>query len=328
MPSPRDEQLKSYASQAARRLARAGESLARRQASRGNARGGVAPWPESAALDFHGTLQAIWVWSRADALGTARFRDAIGAAWSFVEAQWRRFVPTSLGATASEEAPYDCAMVLRAAVASRGIAGGANGANGDRRRLGETAARLLGAYLADLDDLGGRAFSDPGFLAWSLLEYARASEDRGLLANGHRFVERAFGMKAPPAFAAEPAVRDALFDFSCTTATRVLAVLAAEGRTPFVGAWMRERVAPLVPAAFVERPMDANAWNATLAAAAGQAYVVSTDPRFLTVHNELLSELANRVVEGDGGIGRAPGFGPETQATFHYALALDALVKE
>ena len=117
-----------------------------------------------------------------------------------------------------------------------------------RQALVARAARVLAAHLGALHDLSGREFKDPGFLARALVEHARAVEDRGLLAAGHKFVERAFGMRPPPPFAEEPSPGSGLFDFSSTTATRVLAVLAAEGNTPFVGAWLRERVVPIVPA--------------------------------------------------------------------------------
>jgi hypothetical protein len=129
-------------------------------------------------------------------------------------------------------------------------------------------------------------------------------------------------MKSPPPFTSEPAGQDGLFDFSCTTATRVLAVLGAEGPTPFIGAWLRERVVPAVARTFVARPMDENTWNACAAVVAGRAYAVSTDPVFFELHGALLAELDRRVEHG--AIGRQPGFSAETAATFYYAMAVDA----
>jgi hypothetical protein len=141
------------------------------------------------------------------------------------------------------------------------------------------------------------------------------------------FVDRAFGMKALPPFASEPTAREGLFDFSSTTATRVLSILAAEGATPFIGAWLRERVAPAIPPAFVNRPLDENCWNACVAAALGRAFVVSTDPVFLRGHQMIMSALESRVGSMSGTLGRQPSFEDETTATFYYALALDSLVK-
>lgn len=326
-----DPILKTYGAHAARHFERAAAGLALRQTAQGPWPGNVAPWPGCADADFHGTLAAIWVWARYEALsGDKRFAGNRDVAWGFVEAGWRRFIPEAIGPDASDEAAYDCAMVLRAAVAERALGSG-------RKRLGELAAagaRVLGAHLADLDDLSGRDFQDPGFLAWNLLEYARAIEDRGLLSTGRRFVERAFGMKAPPAFAGEPDLAGYLFDFSSTTATRVLAILASEGNTPFVGAWLRERVIAAVPVGWTARRRDENCWNACAAALLGRAYVVSTDPMFLQGYRTIYTELARREAaaagalgrDGDGrGNGAAPG--PDTLATFYYALATDALVR-
>jgi len=316
----REETLKAWAGAAAQRLVRAGEVLAARQILSGQEPGNVPPWPGSDDLDFHGTLAAVWIWTRAEKLtGQDRFALNIAAGWSFVEKTWSHFIPTAIGPTTSEEAPYDCAMVLRAALVERSPRGGR-----DLGTLTENAARLLGVYLSDLDEVNGREFKDPGFLAWNLADYARDLGERGLLATARRFVDRAFGMKAPPAFASEPAATDGLFDFSSTTATRIMAVLSGEGATPFVGAWLRERVAAGSPTGFVPRPMDENTWNACAAVGLGRAFVISTDERFFDAHQAIMAELDTRLE--DGALGRA-GLSSETSATFYYALAVDALVK-
>ncbi len=324
-----DPILKTYAAQAAQHFERASAGLALRQIAEGDSRGNVPPWPGCGDLDFHGTLAAIWVWARYEALsGDNKFSPNRDAAWAIIQGVWRYFIPEAIGPQASDEAAYDCAMVLRAAVAERGIPG----APSQRVELVAGAARVLAAYLADLDDLSGRDFQDPGFLAWNLIDHARGVEDRGLLSAGRRFVERVFGMKAPPAFASEPEPRGRLFDFSSTTATRVLAIVASEGNTPFVGAWLRERVVSAVPGGFVARARDENCWNACAAALLGRAYAVSTDPMFLEVYRMICGELARRDSQSDGGLGREgdPSVGrrgPDTLATFYYALATDALVR-
>jgi hypothetical protein len=322
MPSAnRESTLRALATTAAERLARAGDLLASRQISSGQDPGNVPPWAGSDDLDFHGTLAAIWIWTRAEKLtGEDRFALNIAAGWSFVEKAWSHFIPTAIGPATTDEAPYDCAMVLRTALVDRRPRGGR-----DLGTMTDNAARLLGVYLSDLDELTGREFRDPGFLAWSLADYAREIGERGLLSTARRFIDRAFGMKAPPAFAAEPAATDGLFDFSSTTATRIMAVLSGEGATPFVGAWLRERVAAGAPIAFVPRPMDENTWNACAAAALGRAFVISTDNKFFDAHQAIMGELDSRLE--DGALGRGQGFGGETNATFYYALAVDALVK-
>jgi hypothetical protein len=321
MPDPR---LKTYAPVATSHLGLAGGVLAARQATGAAARGNVPPWPGSDDLDFHGTCAAIWIWARHARLsGEPRFAPNRAAAWAFIDAQGKRFVPESLDNSANDEAAYDCAMLLVANDAERPL----SPSDGRRQALVDRAARVLAAYLSALTDSSGRDFKDPGFLARALIEHARAVEDRGLLAAGHKFVERAFGMRPPLPFAEEPQPAGGLFDFSSTTATRVLAVLAAEGNTPFVGAWLRERVVPCAPAGFQARRLDENTWNACAAWALGQAYVASTDPVLMEAYNEIMDELGRRDTDRDGAIGRdATLRGPETAATFYYALAIDALV--
>ena len=320
-----DPILKTYGTQAAQHFERAAAGLALRQVGVGAARGNVVPWPGSADLDFHGTLAAIWIWARHQSLsGDRRFAPNIQAGWMFIETVWRSFIPEAIGPHASDEAAYDCAMVLRAALGDRGPDGGTS----PRAGLIAGAARVLGAYLTELHDLSGRDFQDPGFLAWNLIEYARAVEDRGLLATGRRFVEQAFGMKAPPAFASEPDGGGGLFDFSSTTATRVLAIVASEGNTPFVGAWLRERVAGALPPGFVSRNGDETCWNGCVAALAGRAYVISTEKSFLDAYRAIRAELERRSAAGavaertDGGASTT-----DTLAIFYHALAADALVR-
>ena len=317
-----EEKIGPYRPKVIERLSSAGEMFAARQEMGGPTPGNIPPWPGSSDGDFHGSLCAVWVWSRAQQLlGDDRFSLNIASAWNFVETSWSEFIPRTLGAHASDEAAYDCAMVLRA-----WLAGGGHAVDDEstRRERVAQAARLLGAYMTDLEDMGGREFKDPGFLAWTLGEYARATNDRGLGATSRRFVEASFGMKSPPPFASEMAARDGLFDFSCTTATRVLAVIGAEGPIPFVGAWPRERVAPAVPQSFVSRPRDENTWNACAAATLGYAFSISTDPTFFDAYKLLMDELDLRAEVGV--LGRTTGFSAETAATFYYAMATASIL--
>jgi len=321
MPDPR---LKTHTPTASKHLERAGAVLAARQVGEGSARGNVPPWPGAEDLDFHGTLAAVWIWARHHRLsGDSRFATQRAAAWAFVDAHGRRFVPEALDSAASDEAAYDCALLLMAHGAERAL----TSTDSRRQALVDRAARILAAHLGASPDLAGREFKDPGFLATALIHHARAVEDRGLLAAGRKFVERAFGMKAPPAFGKELAAAGGLFDFSSTTATRILAVIAAEGNTPFVGAWLRERVGPIAPELFVPRRQEENTWNACVAWALGHAYVVATDPIFMLSYTEIMDELERRDGDGDGALGRDGSFKqPETLTTFYYALAVDALV--
>jgi hypothetical protein len=274
--------------------------------------------------DFHGTLSAIWIWARHQRLsGAARFEAARSTAWTFVEEAAPRFIPDAIDSAAGHEAGYDCALALMAASAEHELGAPAP----SRKAIADRAARVLATHVGELDDVSGREFRDPGFLALALIDYARVVKDRGLASSGRKFVERAFGMKAPAPFASEPVASGGLFDFSSTTATRILAVMAAEGNTPFVGAWLRERVAAGSPSGFTARRLDENSWNACVAWALGRAYVVSTDPAFMQSYSEVMDELERRDTDRDGAIGRDRTVRvAETAATFYYALAVDALV--
>ena len=324
MPDPR---LKSHPTLVVRHLAAAGAVLAGRQEKVVGRRGNIPPWPEADEVDYHGTLAAIWIWARHERLsGSDEFAAARAAAWAFVEIGAKRFVPDALDSTVDDEAAYDCALTLIA-----GTAEAALGESEDAKReaVVARAARVLATHLGSLEFLSGREFRDPGLLAYALLEYARGVDDRGLQAAGRKFVERAFGMKAPAPFANEPAAVGGLFDFSSTTATRLLAVIAAEGTTPFVGAWLRERIAASVPTGFMRRKMDEVCWNACVAWFLGRAYVISTDPAFMKAYNVVIDELKRHDKNRDGAPPRAPGLpDADTLAMFYYALAVDALVSE
>jgi hypothetical protein len=319
-----DPRLKTGAPQATRHLASAGAVLVARQASAGSNTGSVPPWPGATEPDFHATLAAVWIWARHQRLSRIeKFAAARQAAWTFVTEAAPHFIPAVIDPAAGDEAAFDCAMLLRAVTAEQPL----GRMDGARQALAGRAARVLSAHLGALEDLSGREFRDPGFLVLAVLEYARAFDDRGLLAAGQKFVDRAFGMRPPGPVAREPEATGGLFDFSSTTATRILAVMAAEGSTPFVGAWLRERIAATAPSAFMPRRLDENSWNASVAWALGRAYAVSTDPAFLEAYTAILDELDRRDSDRDGAIGGdAATTAAEVMPTFFYASAVDALV--
>ena len=135
-------------------------------------------------------------------------------------------------------------------------------------------------------------------------------------------------MKVPTSFADEPAAAGGLFDFSSTTATRILAVVAAEGATPFVGAWLRERVAASVP----ERLHGAPAWTRTPGTPARRGrWAAPTSCRPIRCS---CRPTATRWTSWSAGTPIATARcardrtvrAAETAATFYYALAVDALV--
>ena len=56
-------------------------------------------------MDFHGTLSAIWMWSRAQTLSdNDHFSLNIAAGWNFINSAWDQFIPAALGPAAGDEA--------------------------------------------------------------------------------------------------------------------------------------------------------------------------------------------------------------------------------
>src|SRR5262245_36246899 len=158
MPDPR---LKTYAPQAVRHLAAAGHVLAELQETTAARRGNVPAWPGSDDVDFHGTLAAIWIWARHQRLsGAPRYQAPRNSAWAFVETNAKRFIPDAIDSATGDETAYDCALALLATAAERGLPG----TDGKRQGVADRAARVLANHLGALESLGGREFSDPGFL--------------------------------------------------------------------------------------------------------------------------------------------------------------------
>ena len=189
------------------------------------------------------------------------------AAWEFLRGAAPRFIPDAIDSATDDEAAFDCAMVLLGRRRGAGARDGGRAPAGGRRSRGP---RAVDAPRCSRRSVGARVPRSRGSWRWRSSSTRGRSTIGGSLASGRKFVERAFGMKAPAPFAAEPAPLGGLFDFSSTTATRVLAVIAAEGNTPFVGAWLRERIAAGAPRAFTPRRLDENSWNACVAWALGR----------------------------------------------------------
>ena len=318
---PVDPRAHAHRAAVVEHLARAGRKLELHQIEAiGPLRGNVSPWESREAEDFHGTLMAIWLWARHQTLsGQRRFADSREQAWRFVLEAGVRHLPESIS-EGDYEAPFDCACLLRAALADRPA-----GTEEARQAMADLAAGVLCAYVSSLPDAAGREFRDPGFLIWSLAEWSRATEDERGQKAAAAFAERHFGTKAQPP-EAEPSPAGAMFDFLSTSATRALAVVAAQGETPFLGLWLRERVLPVFPRCFVPRVHDEHPWNASVAWLLGTGYTLTHEPGFLEAYFDVLDELARRDHDGDAALGRDPSFPEaETLPTWAWAVAMDSL---
>ena len=302
-------------------LGRAAAFLASLQALDGPLAGNVSPWRSTPYPDFHGTLQAIWVWARyAELTRDETYLTNIERAWTFVDTQFARYVPVVLGPQAPYEAPYDCASVLLAAVADERLF-----QDGQHRSRAMQASEVLATYLEELRENPGREFRDGGWLAYTLAEYGRLQDDPVLVDAARVFVERAYPREFA-GFLSEPDRDDVMFDFISTSATRVLATISALGAIPFTGAWLRECVLPAAPRGFARRVRDEHVWNATVAAALGAAYRISHAEEFLSPYLAIIAELRRRDVEGVCAMARDASYPEfESSPTFFWAFAVDML---
>jgi hypothetical protein len=284
-------------------------------------RGNVSPWRSTPYPDFHGTLQAIWVWTRhAELSREERYLGNVEAAWAFVEDQFARYVPPSLGPQAPYEAGYDCASVLLAATADQRLFQD----DGHRSRALQ-AAEVLATYLEGLRESPGREFRDGGWMAFNLAEYGRLQEDPALIDAARVYVERCYPTKFP-VFTDEPNAEDVMFDFLSTSATRTLATISALGPIPYTGAWLRERALPAGPKRFVKRVRDEHVWNAVAAAALGAGYRYSHDSGFLEGYFAILAELHGRDAGQTAAMARDAAYPePESGPTFFWSFAMDSL---
>jgi hypothetical protein len=299
-------------------LGRAAAFLAALQGD-GPLRGNVSPWRSTPYPDFHGTLQAIWVWARhAELTRDERHLGNIEAAWAFVDDQFARYVPVVLGPQAPYEAGYDCAAVLLAAVADQRLF-----QDDQHRSRALQAAEVLATYLEGLREPPGREFRDGGWMAFALAEYGRLQDDPALVDAARVYVERCYPQKFP-AFTDEPNAEDVIFDFLSTSATRTLASIAALGPIPYTGAWLRERALPAGPKRFVKRARDEHVWNAVSAAALGAAFTASHDAGFLEGYFAIIDELRRRDPGRTCAMARDAAYPePESGPTFFWAFAMD-----
>ena len=292
MPDPR---LKTYAPQAVRHLAAAGDVLAERQETVAGPARATSP-PGRAPTTSTSTAR----WRRSGSgRGTSgcRARTATrrprGAAWAFVETQ-REAVHSRRASTAPSAtrrrttARWPCSRARPSAALGEL---GRQAAGGRRPR----ARACWPITWARWRTCRGREFSDPGFLAYALAEYARAVDDRGLLAGAAQVRRarvrdegagavrgRAGGGRRPVRFLVDDGDAD------------------PGGDRGGGGDAVRRRVAARARGGQRARPgssprrLDENTWNACVAWALGRAYVVSTDPVFMQAYSDMMDELERR----------------------------------
>jgi len=315
-----DPRVAQHRAEATEHLGRAAAFLATLQ-GQGPLQGNVSPWRSTPYPDFHGTLQAIWVWARhAELTRQEQYLRNLEAAWAFVDDQFARYVPVVLSPQAPYEAGYDCASVLLATTADQQLF-----QDDQHRSRALQAAEVLATYLEGLREPPGREFRDGGWMAYALADYGRLQEDPALVDAARVYIERCYPQQFAPC-EEEPNHAAVMFDFISTGATRALATVAALGPIPYTGAWLRERALAALPKRYVSRVRDEHVWNALCAAALGAGYRYSHDPGFLDGYFAILKELRTRDKGRTGAMARDAAY-PEAESgpTFFWALAVDAL---
>jgi len=132
--------------------------------------------------------------------------------------------------------------------------------DGRRQALVDAAARVLAGLLGALHDLSGREFKDPGFLGRPCSS-TRAPSRIGACWRRAQVRRARLSDETAARLRSRSRPRQRPVRFSSTTGQHGCCRHRAEGATPFVGAWLRERVAPL--ARHVRGAQaGGNTWNA------------------------------------------------------------------
>ena len=255
--------------------------------------GTCPPWPGSDDVDFHGTLAAIWIWARHQRLsGANRYQGARSAAWTFVETNAKRFIPD---AHRQRRRRRDRVRLRDGPDGAARPSGAWAAPTAKRQAIADRAARVLANHLGALEILGGREFSDPGFLA--------------LRARRVRARRRRSGPAGRRAQVRRPRFRHEGADDVRGRAGGGAAACSISRRRRRRGSWRSSRrkgrrrsSAPGCASGSrracrpgsLPRRLDENTWNACAAWALGRAYVVSTDPVFMQAYSDTMDELERR----------------------------------
>ena len=290
--------------------------------TKGTLLGCVCPWEigESAdegafpiVEDFHDTLEAVWVWSLYTKVsGNMSFRSNIDRALEYVTSNWNRFIGNE---ERTGKSLYDCSYVLFSGTLFASVF--------DEKKYRVQfllAGNRLAEYLSTLESTDGREYSDPFWMAHCL----------GLAATKLRQKRARKAMDAAVPFSRveeEPAhVGPGGHDFFSKNANVALALISCFGEES--KKILLTKFLPRVPASFVVRHADENAWNAHLASALGKSYVLTRRDEFLRYYLLIMNELAKRDNRSSAALPRSPSFGRrESWVTFFYAHAYASAIK-
>jgi hypothetical protein len=298
---------------------------------KGILRGAVCPWEigvkepvgYSILEDFHDTLEAIWVWSYYTSISKQpTYIPNIKAGWDYVTQNFERFIPPDQ----ESEGFYDCAQLLAAVTqyetAFSDLA---------YRRWAEPAGERLTQYIPNLRPARGREYSDPWWMTTCLAAAAKLLRVEDWWNAAKRFVRRTILNKKKPfkLIEKEPRHRGpGGHDFFSQNATKVLALIASapwDGLEEFI----LDHFLPVTPSQFIQRHTDENAWNASVAMALGESYMLTQNPTFLERYFAIMDELKQRDWQQSAALPRAELFPiRESWVTFFYAKAYAAIIKK
>ena len=301
--------------------------------TRGTLRGCVCPWEigESAdegvfpiVEDFHDTLEAVWVWSlHAKVTGNMSFKSSADRACEYVIGNWDRFIDK--GGRAGKSL-YDCSHVLLSGTLFASVFDGTK----HWAQLVEAGNRLA-KYLRTLESTEGREYNDPFWMVHCLGLAAAKLRQKQWRTIAQTFAKDKV-MDADNPFTRveeEPAhVGPGGHDFFSKNANVALALISCSEEVKEIREILTTKFLPCIPANFVKRHADENAWNAHLAAALGRSYLLTRRGEFLRCYLKIMNELAKRDHSASAALPRSPSFGRrESWVTFFYTHAYASATK-
>jgi hypothetical protein len=332
------EKLRNHERSLESHLKKASEFLVKCQiiepyVEKGMLHGCVCPWEigESAddgmfpiLEDYHDTLESIWVWSLYSKLGRGlSFKPNIDWAWTYIIRNWKRFIGKE---NRKDKSLYDCSYVLFSGIMFGTVFD-------DSRYEGQLmqAGNRLAEYLGTPGSIEGREYFDPFWMVHCLELAAKKLKQKRWRKVAETFVENTLvHVKNPFSSVAEEPVHEGPggHDFFSKNANMALALMSCFGHKRTAGEILSTKFLPCVPAKFVLRHVDENAWNAHLAAALGKAYVLTGNEEFLRRFFVIMNELASRDAGKSAALSRSSSFSRrESWVTFFYAHAHASVMK-
>jgi hypothetical protein len=299
---------------------------------RGTLHGCVCPWEimESAdegafpiLEDFHDTLEAIWVWSLYTKVsGDMSFRPSVDWAWKYIIKNWNRFIGKE---NMKDKGLYDCSYVLFSGTLLASVF------DGKCQSQFLPAGNRLAEHLSRLNSTDGREYYDPYWMAYSLELAARKLKQTQWRLAAEAFVKNTMINRKDSFTRLEEEPDHAGpggHDFFSKNANMALALISCLDHERTTEKILLTKFLPCVPANFVDRKADENAWNAHLATALGKSYLLTGKKEFLRRYFAIMNELARRDDRASAALPRSPSFDRrESWVTFFYAHAYASVME-